>query len=420
MATLWSHDASLRFGTPHPPDSRMPSRKARILIALAALAYACCDTSTAPSPTDPGAADAVADADVHDVASDAPSGDVEHDATDAGHAPDASVEGDASGASDASDVADAGPTSPLPQALSDTGWFDDVRALTPGPTLVPFDVAVPFFSDHASKQRFITLPADTAVDVDADGVLIFPVGAAVVKTMSDPRMSSPPWLEVRAWILTDEGWRPGTWVWDAALADGVRIDDGVTLSRPHPTDAAAGDAGWVVPAMGECIRCHGDADPQPLAFVPRQLDRPDDPGAASLVEAGALATTLAPSLALVDPHGAAPLEARARSWMDVNCGSCHARGVAGARRGLILTIDATTESELGICRYETLGSPTPDDVFWILAPGDPDASALWYRAASAAPGARMPDVRYVTVDDDGVALLYDWIAAMQDTSCDER
>lgn len=395
----------------------MPRRTAYLVPVLAALAFACSDTSTAPGPPDVDADDAAMDADARDVASDAPSGDVEHDATDTGATPDAPVGGDAG---DAGDVADAGPTSPLPPTLSDTGWFGDLRTLTPGPSLVPFDVAVPFFSDHASKQRFITLPAGTAVDVDADGALIFPVGTAVVKTMSDPRMSSPPWLEVRAWLLTDDGWRPGTWIWDETIEDGVRIDDGVVLARPHPTDPQAPDAGWPVPSLSECVRCHGDVGPRPLAFVPRQLDHPGDPGAASLVAAGVLTSTLTPATPLVDPHGDAPLEARARSWMDVNCGSCHAPGQAGARRGLVLTLDATADTALGICEVETLGSPTPDDIWYLISPGDAAASAMWYRAASLNASARMPDVPYATVDDDGVALLRAWIDAMPDTPCEDR
>lgn len=327
-------------------------------------------------------------------------------------------------ASDARDASDDSGTSERPSLLdvrlSDTAWFaGPVELLAPSESLVPFSVAVPFFSDHLHKQRYVALPAGSNVTV-RDDELVWPNGAALVKVMSDPATTDRPWVEVRALVFDGERWWPGTWTWDGGLNDGVPVVDGATIERAHPTDPEAGRVSYAVPSTMECERCHGGDDPQPLGFVARQLDHAADSGAASLVGAGVLTAPLFTSQRLSDPAGDAPLDERARSWLAVNCGSCHARGEAGARRGLVLTLDATAEVDLGICRYETIAAPTPPDVFWIVSPGDAAASALWYRAASLDPAARMPDVPHATIDEHGVDLVRRWIDAMDVTPCSDR
>src|SRR4051812_41765732 len=42
----------------------------------------------------------------------------------------------------------------VPTLLSKTGAFTDVRALTPAPQLIPYDLNVPFWSDGATKLRW--------------------------------------------------------------------------------------------------------------------------------------------------------------------------------------------------------------------------------------------------------------------------
>src|SRR4051794_41256274 len=49
-----------------------------------------------------------------------------------------------------------------PALLSQTGAFEDTRALTPSPALIPYDVIVPFWSDGAEKKRWIALPGGPA------------------------------------------------------------------------------------------------------------------------------------------------------------------------------------------------------------------------------------------------------------------
>ena len=47
-----------------------------------------------------------------------------------------------------------------------------------------------------------------------------------------------------------------------------------------------------------------------------------------------------------------------------------------------------------------------------IKPGDANASILWYRMQTHAPGERMPELGRTTVHDEGVALIREWINHM--------
>src|SRR5882762_7753650 len=48
----------------------------------------------------------------------------------------------------------------IPALLSQTGVFKDTRNLVPGDGLIPYDLVVSFWSDGASKQRWVSLPKE--------------------------------------------------------------------------------------------------------------------------------------------------------------------------------------------------------------------------------------------------------------------
>src|SRR5579863_6301612 len=68
----------------------------------------------------------------------------------------------------------------IPPLLSQTGAFSDTRHLIPAGTLVPYDLVVAFWSDGASKSRWIAVP-DQKIKFSATGVWVFPAGTVFVK-----------------------------------------------------------------------------------------------------------------------------------------------------------------------------------------------------------------------------------------------
>src|SRR5271157_3600871 len=97
----------------------------------------------------------------------------------------------------------------LPERLSQTGAFKDLRQLTPGEELIPYDLVVPFWSDHAAKSRWVSVPDGQAVKFDPTGEWIFPRGTVFVKSFAlatnDADPNSLRRLETRLLVCNAEG-----------------------------------------------------------------------------------------------------------------------------------------------------------------------------------------------------------------------
>ena len=115
-----------------------------------------------------------------------------------------------------------------------------------------------------------------------------------------------------------------------------------------------------------------------------------------------------------DPH--APLDARARAYLDINCGHCHNANGAANTTGLTLDYTTPEDRHLGICKPPTAAGQGTGDHFFDIVPGQPDESILPYRLSSTEPGVMMPELGRSTVHREGVALIKAWIAA-QPGSC---
>jgi putative heme-binding domain-containing protein len=113
----------------------------------------------------------------------------------------------------------------------------------------------------------------------------------------------------------------------------------------------------------------------------------------------------------VDPCDAsADLERRARAYLQVNCAHCHRFGGGGSAT-IVLSDDVARDQMNAFEVKPTQGSFGINEAR-IIRPGDPEGSVLLYRTAKLG-GGRMPRVGSGLVDERGVALLGDWIAAMR-------
>ena len=157
---------------------------------------------------------------------------------------------------------------------------------------------------------------------------------------------------------------------------------------------------WRFPGRADCITCHTPAGGHALSFNTRQLNRPHTfpGGTANLVTAlphaaypDAATSAAPPSPTSLPAHPAladatAPLETRARAYLEVNCSFCHRPG--GTALGLWDGRTSTPLSLAGLVDgplyYGVAGSPER-----VLAPGQPDLSQLLVRL-SAAGTRRMP------------------------------
>jgi uncharacterized repeat protein (TIGR03806 family) len=110
---------------------------------------------------------------------------------------------------------------------------------------------------------------------------------------------------------------------------------------------------------------------------------------------------------------AAPIEARARAYLDANCAHCHnPKGVA-SNSGLFLGLEETRPAALGIGKRPVAAGRGSGGLEVSIAPGHPDASILAYRMASTEPGVMMPELGRSLTHDEGLALIRAYIQGLK-------
>src|SRR5262249_34833132 len=118
---------------------------------------------------------------------------------------------------------------------------------------------------------------------------------------------------------------------------------------------------------------------------------------------------------LSEPFGTGMLDARARSYLDANCGHCHNPNAAAEWSGLYLNWDNMDTGRLGNCKSPSSAGDT-GGLKYDVVPGDPDHSVLPYRMQLTGSAYRMPESSRVA-DTQGVDLIRQWIAAMPPMAC---
>ncbi|HEV7779060.1 MAG TPA: SO2930 family diheme c-type cytochrome [Luteibacter sp.] len=320
--------------------------------------------------------------------------------------------------------------------------------------VVPYDLNTPLFSDYAHKLRTIWMPAGSSAKYDATQSFDFPVGTVISKTFYYPRgedgkpgsvmrtydsshdfagtgldLANVHLVETRILVRRASGWAAMPYVWNAAQTDADLARTGAVL----PMDLVADDGGrepfnYVVPDESQCSSCHArdwvTRQIAPIGPKARHLNRdyayPEgvENELAHLVKIGYL--TGVPSMAEV-PHNAnwmdekQPLDARARAYLDINCGHCHNPKGAANTTALTLDVSADADRHLGICKPPVAAGRGTGDHMFDIVPGKPDDSILPYRMDSSDPGVMMPEIGRSTVHREGVALIRAWIAAQQGT-----
>lgn len=351
-----------------------------------------------------------------------------------------------------------GDASKFPRTLSETGLFASVPDQVPAEGVYPFAVNARMWQDHATSEHWIALPGDSAATHYEQKKPIpgnvpwhnfglhFPKDAVLVKTLSleTERGNPATRRRVETQILHFDGsyWHGYTYAWrdDQADADLVPGDGAEkVLDVKDPTYAGGTRRQtWTYLGRSQCLQCHSPWTEYTLGFNLEQLNRGSDVSPAGenqlawlggiglLKRVGRGDRPLPPYSAaecsrlphLVDPHDpAASIEDRARSYLHVNCSSCHRFG-GGGSSGLDLRA-FERPSEIG----DLMGPPKlggfdlPDAR--VIAPGDPHRSVLLYRMAKFNAG-RMPHIGSELVDPAGVELVSRWLVSPGDDPSTSR
>ena len=309
----------------------------------------------------------------------------------------------------------------FPQTLAETGLFADPQELLPNPGMHPYEINLPFWSDHARKRRwFGQTHLASPFGFSAEGNWTLPAGAVWVKHFDlETERGNPATarrLETRVLVQAASGAYGVSYRWNAAgtqatLADpaGEEFDLAITENGGSLVQR------WRIPSMAECMTCHSPQAGHALSFRTRQLNLHGSIAGSQgnlltlLAESGYLAGLNASPAELdryISPQESAySLEERARSYLAVNCAYCH--NTAG-------TVPAGWDASAALPLFSTgmihggLNSPLhPDDR--LLVPGHPARSAILSRTAASNGYSRMPPLGSFVTDPAGAALLSEWI-----------
>ena len=200
------------------------------------------------------------------------------------------------------------------------------------------------------KDRFIALPDGATMSIDANAHITLPAGTVLVKNFM--RHGKP--VETRIYAHQHDGsWSPYSYAWKNGVSSlvpatgrDVVLDDGTS---------------WHYPSQAQCQSCHNAASGYTLGWQVGQINTAQDYGdgkAVNQLQAYEQWGLLSGGVPANPTHFASPndanysLEARARSYLQVNCAMCHQPGGQGL--GVADFRMTTASAQLNVCNTPTV------------------------------------------------------------------
>ena len=292
-----------------------------------------------------------------------------------------------------------------PRTLAEFGFFTDAAGRVPAQRVTPYELNVPLWSDGADKLRYIYLPEGTRLEADGEGLLKFPIGAAIIKSFAFGDGADQRLIETRVLLHRADGWAALPYRWNAAQTEATLALAGARLDVTTP---AGETISYRIPNKNQCKECHSlNGAVIPIGPKARNMAQS---WLAAMLEA---VPVWAGSLPHWDTRASGPAEPLARAYLDVNCAHCHQPGGMASNSGLDLRWEQAEPQAIGIFKRPVAAGRGAGGHEFGIVPGAPDQSILAYRLASAEPGVAMPELGKSSVDPDGVAVVRRWILEMK-------
>jgi uncharacterized repeat protein (TIGR03806 family) len=314
---------------------------------------------------------------------------------------------------------------PYPTKLSAWHLFTGRAAdLHPNERVVPYDLITPLFSDYATKYRFVWMPVGTSAVYNATQSFEFPVGTIFSKTFAYAENGKQRLLETRLLVHGRNGWTALPYVWNDSQteADLQVAADPTVVHWTHPSGQAY-TIDYVIPNQNQCKECHEKSKATiPIGPKARNLNKDFNyaDGRANQLAywirigylTGAPDPSQAPRAAVWDDPASGTLEARAKTYLDVNCAHCHNSGGSANTSGLFLESGQTDLMRLGVCKVPVSAGHGAGDLLFDIVDGRPEESILIRRMDSDLPKVMMPELGRTLIHREGVALIREWIRSL--------
>lgn len=303
--------------------------------------------------------------------------------------------------------------SDFPETLSETGCVNmDAENLAMQGT-IPYQPRVSFWSDGATKQRYIALPNSAQIGFNQSENWDYPSGTVLIKHFRLAQQL----VETRLLMRHDNGnWAGYTYQWNNTQTEATRVVGGKVLNL--------GSQQYRIPSEDECLACHTPASGFVLGFTTQQLNH-DFSYPQTDITANQISTLV--HIDILTPAPSSPIEslpalpdvtdnqvdiaARARAYLDTNCANCHRPG-AVVRTDIDLRY-TTDLSQTNTCGVAPQLGPLDISEASIISPGDSSRSVLVGRMQRRDADA-MPPIGSHLVDTQGIVLISSWIDQMAD------
>jgi uncharacterized repeat protein (TIGR03806 family) len=319
----------------------------------------------------------------------------------------------------------------FPRRLSETGFFSSTEKMTPVKGLIPYEVNVPLWSDGATKERYIALPAGKTIDFSVDGQWNLPVGAVLVKTFfldaAEGDVSTRRRLETRFMVHNEREWVGYTYMWNDEQTDASLLDAAAVKDFEIRTPQGKTKQSWYFPSRADCMNCHTPGANFVLGLNTRQMNREQNYGKAAdnqirtLYHLGAFGKSMPKSITALEAYpdwreairrknDEKEVATLARAYLDVNCAICHYPGGTSDN-----SLDMRFHTPLA--ETKLLGTPPAKGDYGpkgskIILPGDSERSILLTRMKTRGEG-KMPNVSSLKVDEEAVETLRRWIESLK-------
>lgn len=310
-----------------------------------------------------------------------------------------------------------------PALLSQTGAFTDLATLAPANGIVSYEPNVSFWSDYAVKTRWFSIPnINDRMTFSESGNWTFPAGTVWIKhfelEMERGNPATKRRLETRFLVKTGTESYGITYKWRADMSDADLVPEtGLDEELEVIVSGEPITQNWRYPSRNECRTCHTPVAGHALSFTTRQLNREHTYGTqtvnqlTALADAGYLTNASIPAPAALPAYAPAnddsqSLEWRVRSYLAVNCISCHQPG--GASIGNWDARSTTPMDTAAIINglLVVIGDSAANR---FAVPGDTEHSMVLKRLKAEDGSPRMPPLATNEQDNEAIALLTSWI-----------
>lgn len=301
--------------------------------------------------------------------------------------------------------------------------------LSPNDGVVPYDLNSPLFTDYAHKARFVWMPEGISATYKTGEVFDFPLETVLIKNFYYKNDENDPTagkriIETRLLIHRDKGWEAHSYVWNDKQTEATLdiVGDIIPVSWKNK-DGKTMQANYIIPNKNQCKGCHSyDQKIMPIGPKARNLNKTysyADSEENQLTKwqsigylKGLKNINQSPKAAQWDNPSDA-LHQRAMAYLDINCGHCHNPHGPGGTTGLNLVYGAPLDLNVGINKAPVATGRASGGHRYSIVKGEPENSIMTFRIASDEPGVMMPELGRTLVHKEGLALITEWIAAME-------